>query len=270
MMIAIPTKGRVDRQVTLKNFIGTPLIREVVLCPPVDEASEYSVEKFRGIRVCFVPKNYSGISRTRQWILTELAPSLRQRYVCMLDDDMDFCRRPDMGSPKLEIMHRWQDLKKMLDILETWLVVKSFVHVGLSARQGNNHVDAPFVDATRMMNAFAYDTRALMKLGVEFGRVPVMEDFDLTLQLLRMGKPNRVSYQYCWNQRGSGARGGCSTYRTAKMQDEAARKLRWLHPEYVRVIEKSTKSGIWKGLETRTDVRIQWRRAYEDALAERK
>jgi len=29
--------------------------------------------------------------------------------------------------------------------------------------------------------------------GASLGRVPVMEDFDLTLQLLKLGKPNRVS-----------------------------------------------------------------------------
>jgi hypothetical protein len=119
-----------------------------------------------------------------------------------------------------------------------------------------------------MMNAYAYHTgrlRSLVDEGViELGRVPVMEDFDLTLQLLRAGFPNRVSYEFCWNQRGSGSEGGCSTYRTGEMQAAAARRLAELHPDFVKVVTKSSKSNWKQGdMQERVDVIVQWRKAFE-------
>src|SRR6201981_2746776 len=155
----------------------------------------------------YVPKTHDGISRTREWILDELAFQRDERYVLMVDDDMDFCYRPNMADPALETIKDLERFEAMFETLEQWLK-EGFVHVGIGARQGSNHVFEPYRDVARMMNAYAYDTQALRDIGVKMGRVPVMEDFDLTLQLLRKGYPNRVSYQYVWNQRGSGAEGG--------------------------------------------------------------
>ena len=154
------------------------------------------------------------------------------------------------------------------------------MHVGLSARQNNHQFPAAsgsdhdedgsireYRDAARMMNAYAYDTFALRRLPVKVGRTPVMEDFDLTLQLLRLGHPNRVDYRFCWNQRGSGAAGGCSSYRTAEMQSEAAKKLAELHAPYVKLVVKRSKdsSASWSGMKERYDVNVQWRQAFESS-----
>src|SRR5262245_15903566 len=243
MLIVVPSRGRPkwQKQVTLRNFINMKCKRPVTLCIP-DEAWEgrkYRNEciaelENRGVNVTiqYAPGTHIGIARTREWIFTELAPKLEERYVFMLDDDMDFCYRPDMSSPALETIKDLERFEAMFNLIEQWLL-EGFVHVGLAARQGSNNVFEPYKDATRMMNCYAYDTHALKELGVEFGRVPVMEDFDLTLQLLRKGYPNRVSYQYVWNQRGSGAEGGCSSYRTPALQAEAAQKLRDYHPGFV-------------------------------------
>jgi hypothetical protein len=114
-----------------------------------------------------------------------------------------------MADPALETIKDLQRFEAMFDTLDQWLE-EGFIHIGLAARQGSNNVMEPFREATRMMNAYAYDTLALAELGVKMGRIPVMEDFDLTLQLLRKGYPNRVSYQYVWNQRGSGKKESCS------------------------------------------------------------
>jgi hypothetical protein len=114
-----------------------------------------------------------------------------------------------------------------------------------------------------MMNAYAYDTQALKELDIKLGRLPVMEDFDLTLQLLRKGYPNRVSYQYVWNQRGSGAEGGCSSYRTAELQEKAALQLREYHPGFVTLVTKSA-GTVWEDMGERADVNIQWQKAYEE------
>jgi hypothetical protein len=76
-----------------------------------------------------------------------------------------------------------------------------------------------------------------------------------------------VLFEYCWNQRDSGATGGCSTYRTAEMQAEAARRLAELHPNFVKVVTKKSKdtSTSWKNMKERVDVIVYWRKALESA-----
>jgi hypothetical protein len=256
MIIAIPTKGRVDRQITYGN-IPNRYKHIVYTIVPWEERKLWA----RSGSVIATPKSVSGISETRTWILKELPKKLDFRYVLMLDDDMDFCFRPSMGSPKLDMVFRYpKEFTKMMNMFKFWLN-KGHIHVGLSARQGNNRVMVEVSRVTRMMNAYAYDVVALARLNVKFNRVPVMEDFDLTLQLLRMGHPNVVIYKYCWNQRGSNSEGGCSTYRTAMMQKRAALKLKKLHPDFVKVVEKEG----WNNMPVRYDVNIQWKKAYASA-----
>jgi hypothetical protein len=274
MLICIPTSGRGDKkkQVTLRNFIEMKSNREVVLCIPRKERISYvnKITDFKWDRPEFkltaeyVPDEHYGISHTRKWILTEYAKSRGERYVLMLDDDMDFCYRPNMKDPALETIKDPELFEAMFLQLEQWLT-EGFVHIGLAARQGSNHFLGPegYRDVGRMMNAYAYDTQALKEIGVEFGRIPVMEDFDLTLQLLRKGYPNRIAYQYVWNQRGSGSEGGCSKYRTPEMQAQAAEQLQKYHPEFVTLVTKETGS-VWKDMEERADVNVQWLKAYEE------
>jgi hypothetical protein len=274
MLICIPSSGRGHwkEQVTVRNFIDMKSQREVVLCIPRNERISY-INNINFIRDenpmlkltdAYVPNEHYGISHTRKWIMTEYAASRGERHILMLDDDMDFCYRPIMSDPALETIKDSKRLEAMFLRLEQWLA-EGFVHIGLAARQGSNHFlgPEPYRDVTRMMNAYAYDVQALQELGVEFGRIPVMEDFDLTLQLLRKGYPNRVSYQYVWNQRGSGAKGGCSKYRTEEMQTQAAKQLQQYHPEYVTLVTK-TAGSVWKDMEERSDVMVQWQKAYEE------
>jgi hypothetical protein len=274
MIIAIPSRGRPEwkKQVTLRNFIDMKSKRKIVLCLPEKEGRRYrnnvlpTIGDRLNMEVVYVPEAYNGIGPTRKWILTELAAQQQERHILMLDDDMDFCYRPEMSNPALETIKEPERLEAMFLQLELWLT-EGFVHVGLAARQGSNHFLGPgtYRDVTRMMNAYAYDTHALQQLGIELGRMPLMEDFDLTLQLLRKGYPNRVSYQYVWNQRGSGAEGGCSIYRTPEMQLEASVLLQKYHPDYVTVVTK--KAGtVWKDMEEREDVIVQWQKAYEEGI----
>jgi hypothetical protein len=272
MLIVIPSYGRYDwnQQVTLRNFISLQSKRHVALCVPKTERRDYITNVLADViglpirlTVASVPESHIGISHTRKWILTELAAQFGEQYVLMLDDDMDFAYRPDMTSAALDTITDPERFEAMFVLLEQWLA-EGLVHVGLSARQGNNYVDEPYLETTRMMNATGYDVQALQQLNVELGRIPVMEDFDLTLQLLRKGYPNRVSYQYCWNQRGSGAEGGCSTYRTAEVQTKAAELLKRHHPDYVTLVTK-TAGTVWKDMEERDDVKVQWKQAYDDA-----
>ena len=87
-----------------------------------------------------------------------------------------------------------------------------------------------------------------------------MEDFHVTLSLLELCFPNLVMQDFACGQAASNAPGGCSLYRDAKLQSQAAMNLAAAHPGFVKVVTKNAKS--WQGMNTRTDVRVQWKKAF--------
>jgi hypothetical protein len=274
MLIVIPSKGRHGKKLVTWNSIKEAELEDrTVIVVPHNEVDWYE-SSLLNAEVVGTPPEIKGISATRKWILLDFAKSRKLQHVLMLDDDMDFCKRTDVKkSAKLVMLHDKAGLRKMFDTLEGWLTPHGdFVHVGLSARQGNHGKNVPWYDGTRMMNAYAYDCSTIRHLveqdQIELGRLPVMEDFDLTLQLLRLGYANRVSYEYCWNQRGTNQSGGCANYRTVKIQEEAAHKLKKFHPDFVKVVKKTNKdtSPAWAGMKERTDVTVDWQGALKEGL----
>ena len=57
------------------------------------------------------------------------------------------------------------------------------------------------------------------------------------------------------------AEGGCSTWRTLEVHNEAQRQLASLWPEYIKVKEKLVPSGPWKG-QIKLATTIQHKKAY--------
>ena len=136
------------------------------------------------------------------------------------------------------------------------------MHAGLSARQGN-HLTFPMKEKeiARQNNVHAFQRDILLKDNIRFDILPLMEDFHVTLSLLELGYPNLVLQNFCWGQIASNNPGGCSLYRNMQMQKDAATKLHELHPKFVKIITKKNKTG-WKDMDERTDVRIQWKKAF--------
>ena len=257
MKIYIPSLGRADKVVTLNSIPEKWLDRTKVVVTQKEYNSYAKHIPLENLLV--IPTRIKGISKTREHIMNVC----NERTLLMLDDDMVFCKRLSMAHPKLKSIDNDRDMNNLFAIVEKLL--KNYPAVGISARQGNNRVNEEVRECTRMMNAYAFDIPKMRELGINFGRTPVMEDFDVTLQLLRKGFKNAVIYKYCWNQRGSGAEGGCATYRTAELQKKGALKLKKLHPDFVKIVEKESKSG-WDGMKIRTDVIVYWRKAYESSI----
>ena len=107
------------------------------------------------------------------------------------------------------------------------------------------------------------------KLDIKYNDVELMEDYYMTLSLFARGKPNAVIVDWTWDQRGgSGQKGGCSNYRTPELQEKASYELATKFPDFVKVVEKETKTG-WEGMKKRYDVRVQWQRAFKAGCPER-
>lgn len=256
MEFYIPTSGRWENQPTLKALMDAGIKPTLVV---QDKEVDKYMAKWVGTRARLMPlpSDITTIAPTRQHILENINP-LSDTF-CMLDDDLVFYRRRTDDPTKLtDILP--DELGKAFDDM-SYLLENQAPHVGFAAREGANRNTDQFLFNTRIMRVLGYNRDILLKENIRFDRMQVMEDFDVALQLLEKGYPNCVLNRYAHNQAGSGAAGGCSAFRTPQMQAENANRLAALHPGFVKVVQKTTK-GAWGG-GTRTDVNIQWKKAYD-------
>lgn len=238
---------------------------------PVEQVAKYQ-RGFRtnswDVEVLGVPTEYDGIAFTRYWIGQHAAGKGAQAFL-MLDDDVKFFKRKSATDTALEYQdfdgsgHDW---KTMLHDVRDALCDNAVV--GISQREGNNRQGIGShkklrVKNTRLLRCFAFRVEEF--LAAEHGRVKVMEDFDVFLQIMRAGHD---TVNLCWwaqDQAQTSAPGGCSVYRTHQLHEESARELARLHPEFVTLRQKNNKTGGEFG--SRTEVTIQWKSARASADA---
>lgn len=231
----------------------------VRIAVPEDQYDLYTVEPENGLNLMLaVPNNIEGIAATRRHLI-EFALARGLRKIVMLDDDIFFYRRKPgvvnlRDATAEDIAECFEYLSKKLD---------DYAHVGVGAREGHGHVKEDSILNSRYLRVLGY-AADLVKRLCEFERVPVMEDFDIALQLLRKGFPSHITYEWGQGQKQTQSPGGCSDYRTHQLHEEAAHKLAELHPGFVKLRQKKNKTGGEFG--NRTEVTIYWKKAYNSGL----
>lgn len=210
----------------------------------------------------------SGIATTRQWIMDRAVAEGHDKVV-MMDDDLHVIVRGKIpeGEPgwdyKLRPVETAAEFQELLDWFDRAL--NQYAHAAVSMREGNNHIPglAKFDTANRGIRMVGYNLVATRLLNCVFRpEAEGREDLDMTLQLLRAGAPNIVTYHWAQGQRSAGADGGLSGSRTLDDQDRTARRLAELHPGLVKLRTKTNVSGAMAG--ERTEVTIYWKRALEE------
>lgn len=268
MKIYVPSMGRAG--VLNSKIMTNKFIKKAIYVVPPDEIDRYKralVQSRGDYDVIGCPVD--GIAKTRHFI-GKHAKENRLRTFCMMDDDLNFCVRKEKDKFNLRPAEP-EDVVGMLEWLEKAL--GSFAHASISPRQANNVMVLPSGDSgslvkcnKRTLRLLAYQTDEF--LSVRHGRVPVMEDFDVNLQLLEAGHRNIVSYYWAQDQRETGSVGGCSSYRTLDAHNGAAHRLKELHPKFVELRMKKNRAGLSKaaeGLRERWEVTIQWQKAWESS-----
>lgn len=261
MRVYIPSMGRagdIGSKVTTASFV-----REASYVVPPDEVSRYNrvLSAVRGdfeVLAC----EEKGIAAVRHWI-GRLAEKRTETRFCMMDDDLMFAVRVARDDWHLRPCTQ-DDMQDMLSWMDKKL--DAYAHVSISPRMvnasqflGGCTPETGVQYNKRTLRVLAYQTELFLEM--KHGRVPVMEDFDVNLQLLEAGHENILSYYWSNDQRGTGSTGGCSSYRTLEAHNAAAEKLASLHPQFVKLREKETKSSS-KELRRRKEVTIQWQRAF--------
>lgn len=261
--VFIPSLGRATRQHVETGPLATL---------PQDYPYTYVVRPFEeeayrklGVNVTVLSEEVSNIGETRLWI-GRIAQAWGLEKFVMLDDDLRFFTRIDEHGTKLRKSTQ-EDTLDMLRAVEG-VLDSGCALAGISARQGNNHAgEGPrplLAHNTRTNGATGVRTKEF--LSVEHNRVKVMEDFDVSIQLLRAGHENATVFYWAYDQNQTNAVGGCSSYRTHAIQHESAVKLQELHGEkLVRLRQKQNKTGGEFG--TRTEVTVYWKKAAAEGQA---
>jgi hypothetical protein len=254
MKIYIPTRGRANDQVTLSHF-PEELRKEVTLVVNEYEADQYSKYDCK-IMAC--PESVVYDIATKRKYICENADDNK---IVMLDDDLRFYIRKSTNDWHLRYLEP-DEFPALFGLLDKWL--DDYAHCGVSAREGNNRVEHLSAETTRYMRVLAYNLDMFKGKDIELFRTKVMSDFDMNLQLLSKGLPNKVSFYYAQGHGSSNAPGGCSEWRNVEMQSKGAEILQSLHPEVVKVVERETKTAWGAGKEgtvIRKDVNVQWKKA---------
>lgn len=267
MQVFIPSHKRAHRVATLDNLDEAFTRKWVTLVVHEGEGDKYRAYHGKRVRdVVEVPDKFSTqcMAGIREWIAWHYAPANEYNRIVMLDDDFRFFARRRKDNPLYLCKIDRGDTTEMFRVM--MLKLKKYAHVGIAPRGGHNRWPDEERTACRAHGVIGFNVAKLRKHEVHFNRMPMfMEDFDVVLQLLRAGCPNWVSYHFAYDQvAGSNASGGCSTVRTPEAMAKAAHALAAHHPGFVKVVVKKCKAS-WGDWEERTDVRIQWQKAYKSA-----
>lgn len=255
MNIYIPTMRRERLQYTLAAIRSESLF-PIILVTPYEEWGTYrnQISRSENVTIVSTPEHVKGIAATRQWIMEQATDN----HVLMMDDDLSFAvRRTD--DPTRFREPESGEIRDMLQKLDDMLMI--FPHIGLATREGGNRNTEPVLIATRAPRVIGFRRDVFMQEGVDFRNSIVQDDFEAALHLLTRGHPNGVLNSFVQNQKGSGTAGGASVYRTMELHAESCRRLQARYPDFVKLVEKTTKTA-WGGA-TRTDVVIQWKKALE-------
>ena len=256
MQIFVPSTHRAHIPYTVNSIVAeSPFPITVVV--PFNEYDEYRTKMPEKVGVISPPPDLPmGIGHTRQWILHEASKNETDHKFIAMDDDLTFAvrrteeptkfREPLMG----EIGAMLSTLKFLLD---------KYAQVSVSTREGANRNTEFLTHCVRAMRVTGFRRDVLLNVGVDHRESTVMEDFEVTLNLLTHGYGNATLNSFVQNQKGSNSAGGASVYRTMEMQEAAAKKLQARYPDFVSLVRKQTKTA-WNGME-RTDVIVQWKKA---------
>lgn len=258
--IIIPTLGRMDTQVTYNNL--PQKYKDITTFVVQDHEYDEMEKRYLG-KVLRLPVEINRIAPTREWIFNNFRTS--RHFV--FDDDLSFVVKepnPNPGGTKW-LSHKFteEEFDTAFNLCNRWMD-EGIVYGGLMPAWLIPDINQwPERECQRVMTNVFYDGPNVPS-GIEWNRVAAAEDFDVNLQLLTRGFKNRISAKYMVSCSETNAVGGCSTWRTIEVHNEAQKKLVELWPQFIKLTEKPVTSGPWKGL-IKYGTIIQHKKAYQSS-----
>lgn len=266
MKLIVPTYRRPDPSLA-QTFEHVPIETPLILAVRSEERDQYEnmISRMKRVNdtIWEIPEGaVDGIATTRDWIMKR-SIEFRYKKIVMVDDDLHFIQRGLMPDKTDETHLRPCPPSGFRDLL-SWLsnTLDKYAHCGVSMREGNVflpglHRDEETIRAIRMVG---YRTDIVCKEQVFFRKeVEGREDFDMTLQLIKKGYPNLVTYHWAQGQKTANAPGGLHGMRSDSQMEATAQILANFHKGIVKTVKKVNKTGGMSG--ERVDVMVYWKRA---------
>jgi hypothetical protein len=273
LMLYVPTRGRVERQLTISNLPDEWKKRTIIVCPR-SEIRDHQ-RNHRGIMgITVQPDDDMSIAQKRAWLLR----TTKFEKIMMLDDDLRFCHRQQApkkfagyGPHSIAEWKKFMTKNPGVQSLDTLTpddprtsmmfekieeMLDDYRHGGIGPRQMNQAMPGEWNVNFRAMYALAYHVPTVRK-HCKLGRIEHREDFDYTLQLFLAGFENAI---YTWGALDQlyNTAGGASLERTIEASNKDAEKLARWFPGIVRVKEKQYLKSL-----PRKEVIVAWKVAAE-------
>lgn len=265
--IIINSRGRWDKVITLDQM-PIDWCDYTTLVVSGDELDLYHERHGDRVNVVSHPTHCTDLTRQRQWVME----SSNAKFVMLLDDDLLFFTRNNEGKLTRSTNTDMDDMfHAVIEALR-----EGYALVGISSRFGNNNVPEDFKTTTRVSRAYVLNREVFMNLGLSFlprgVTIPFsMQDFHITLELLKRGYDNKVFFKWSQDDPGSNTAGGCANYRTLETLRQSAMILSRIHHPFVKLKVKTTK-GSWSKMDgikntsngvARVDVTVSWKKAFK-------
>ncbi len=249
----IPTYGRVNKQIAFDSLPDKWKDKTVLVVHPDEQHDGYPTIS--------CPVQGTGIAQVRAWI-SQLAQGTRYGVI---DDDIEFVytRRDDEEGPSNSKLSDTQ-FDDMIAEFNSWMD-DGYIHCGADASWNPPTRDKDNKDNGRICGNVFYDGTKLPVNDIDWTGLQIAEDYYVTLQLLTMGYPNKISYRNRVNPNETQAKGGCSTFRTLEVHNESMKELQKKYPQFVKLREKIAKnSGEWSN-QVKLAATISWKEAYKSS-----
>lgn len=278
--IYLPTRGRVNDQVTLKRLPDSLLKQVHVVCHPGEEDELLDLW---GDKVADVfPMGANHIGEIRQNLIEQSDKNI----IIFVDDSLNFHVREksDTGTktkfplkPITKKHFTQEHIDQYTNDLFRWIVdtLKMRGHygmAGISRRASSAHTEKTYdqakllVENTRICSFWGINRQMLNALPgpPKFSDMQLKEDFYIVLNFLTNGVPVVMNYKYAYDRvGGANSKGGCSIYRNLENSNKSAYMLQKKFPAFVNISVKGTKSWGGEFDEKAIDVRVDWGKAYE-------
>lgn len=247
-LVYIPSYNR-DKLPSIENLQGTDVLNRVALVVHPDEVERYA---HHGVQVISCPVQ-GDLGTVRQWLIDRH----KGRFMVQMDDDLKFAVRR-LDDPGKFVPATPADVDTMFNrVIE---LLREVPLVGVRQRGGANRSVPPLELAVRQCMFHGIDVEVARREGFHYKPI-VFEDFDYTLQVLTAGYQNAVLNTHTIDQSASNAPGGVAEYRDNPRMQRDALDLSLDYPDFVKVTEKPG----WRGMDVRTDVTVQWKKALASA-----
>lgn len=248
----ILTRGRVNKQKTLSELSKFMWPHTTLVCPKKEKSDllELVERDYPGVTVLGQPESIGSLAEKRKYI-AELSIRKNINFI-QADDDLTL-RALDPSSKKFVNSKKIQKLG--------WAELSRFMRTGYAPVVGfGTRAFSQKIVSQEEPHRFNYHLGFIWGMtpeaaeAIEWGRLALYEDIDYTLQTLKAGFRNVISYRVVVAQPKGERAGGLYGERTDELVTTSLRRLIKFHPDVVTTKESS-------GQHSMSNTRVAWAKA---------